>query len=93
MMKMKKCLHEACPGKPRHTRITETYESKRSPVVVTIQNIPAVSCPACGYTTIDDETYAEIERLLDLFQKSDPPYPPARVEIDYKPAVKMKRVA
>jgi len=68
-------------------------KSKTSPVEVTIHNIPAATCPTCGYTTIDDETYAETERLLDLFQKSDVPFPPAKVEIDYKSAVRVKQVA
>jgi hypothetical protein len=43
--------------------------------------------------TIDDETYAEIERLLDFFQRNEVPLPPAKVEIDYKTAMKVKRVA
>jgi len=92
-MATKKCLRSTCRGKPRPTRITETYKRKGSPVVVTIRNIPAVTCAACGFITVDDETFTEIERLLDLFQKSDLALPPAKVELDYKLAVRVKQAA
>jgi len=92
-MATKKCLRSTCRGKPRQTRITETYKRKGSPVVVTIRNIPAVICAACRFTTVDDETFTEIERLLGIFQKSDPAWPPAKVELDYKLAARVKQAA
>ena len=52
-----KCTVQGCPGEMEERRIVHTFVRDGKPIVV--EDLPALVCPACGYTVLD-------LRVLDL---------------------------
>jgi len=46
-----KCIVQGCPGEMEQRRIVHTFVRNGNPIVV--EDLPALVCPACGYTVLD----------------------------------------
>ena len=65
---MMKCVVQGCPGEMEQRRIVHTFVRDRKPILV--EDLPAMVCPVCGYTTLDLRV---LDRLYALDPEHDTP--------------------